>query len=431
MSSSAPQPPPIHHALRSLRHRNYRLFFGGQLISLIGTWMQNVAQSWLVYRLTGSEALLGLVGFAGLIPIFLLAPFGGAIADRADRRRVLIATQTASLLAALGLALLTLLGAVTVWHVVGTAVAFGIVNALDMPTRQAFVPSLVEEADLANAIALNSSMFNGARIVGPAMAGVVLSAVGEGWCFAANALSFLAVIVGLALMRVPAHVPDRHPLSTMKRIAEGFRYAWENAPIRALLFLLGIVSLTGMPYTVLMPVFADRILHGGARSLGLLMAASGCGALAGAFLLASRRGIRGLGLWIALAAAGFGASLVLFSLSRTLWLSIGFLVPAGFTMIVQMASSNTLVQSMVPDKLRGRVMSVYSMMFLGMAPFGSLLAGALAERFGAPTTVAAGGIVCMGAAALFGRRLPAIREEGRRLVAASRRDGPSSHNSPQ
>jgi MFS family permease len=421
-------PPPVHHALRSLRHRNYRLFFGGQLISLIGTWMQNVAQSWLVYRLTGSEALLGLVGFAGLIPIFLLAPFGGAIADRADRRRVLIATQTASLLAALVLALLTLLGAVSVWHVVGTAVALGIVNAVDIPTRQAFVPSLVGEEDLANAIALNSSMFNGARIVGPAVAGVVVAAVGEGWCFAANAVSFLAVIVGLVLMTVPAHVPHRQTLSTMAQIAEGFRFAWENVPIRTVLLLLGIVSLTGMPYSVLMPVFADRILHGGAGSLGFLMAASGCGALAGAILLASRRETRGLGRWIALAAAGFGASLILFSLSRTLWLSILFLVPAGFTMIVQMASSNTLVQAMVPDKLRGRVMSVYSMMFLGMAPFGSLLAGALAERIGAPTTVATGGAVCMAGALLLGRRLPALRDEGRRLVETSRRGGPPSHN---
>ncbi|HUM01644.1 MAG TPA: MFS transporter [Thermoanaerobaculia bacterium] len=415
---SVPAPPRVHHALRSLRHRNYRLFFGGQLISLIGTWMQNVAQSWLVYRLTGSEALLGLVGFAGLIPIFLLSPFGGAIADRADRRRILIATQTASLCAALALALLTLLGAVTVWHVVGTAVTLGIVNAVDVPTRQAFVPGLVGEQDLPNAIALNSSMFNGARIVGPAVAGVVLSAVGEGWCFAANAVSFLAVIVGLVLMDVPAHVPQRQNLSTMAQIAEGFRFAWNNVPIRALLLLLGIVSLTGMPYSVLMPVFADRILHGGAGSLGFLMAASGCGALAGALLLASRREIRGLGLWIAFAAAGFGASLILFSFSRTLWLSIAFLVPAGFTMIVQMASSNTLVQTMVPDKLRGRVMSVYSMMFLGMAPFGSLLAGALAERIGAPTTVAAGGAVCLAGALLLGRRLPALRDGG----TAPRRD---------
>ncbi len=390
--------------------------------------MQNVAQSWLVYRLTGSEALLGLVSFAGLMPIFVLSPFGGAIADRGDRRRILIATQTASLLAALVLALLTLLGTVTVWQVVGVALALGVVNAVDVPTRQAFVPSLVGEEDLVNAIALNSTMFNGARILGPAVAGVVLAAVGEGWCFAANAASFLAVIVGLAMMTVPAHVPERQTRSTLARIAEGFRFVWVNVPIRALLLLLAVVSLTGMPYTVLMPVFADQVLHGGPRSLGLLMAASGCGALGGALLLAARRGIRGLGLWVALAAGGFGVSLVLFSLSRSLWLSIGLLVPGGFAMIVQMASSNTLVQSMVPDPLRGRVMSVYSMMFLGVAPFGSLLAGLLAERFGAPAVVAAGGAVCIVAAGLFGRRLSALREEGRRLVEASRRGASPSHN---
>ncbi len=420
--------PPVPHAFRSLRHRNYRLFFAGQLISLVGTWVQIVAQSWLVYRLTGSETLLGLVGFAGQIPIFLFAPFGGVLADRSDRRRVLVATQTASLLAALGLALLTLGGIVTVWHVVATAVALGIVNAVDMPTRQAFVPTLVEKEDLVNAIALNSTMFNGARILGPAVAGVVLSAVGEGWCFAANAASFLAVIAGLLLMTVPSRAPEGKGASTMARMAEGFRYAWGHVPIRALLLLLGVVSVAGMPYTILMPVFAERVLHGGPRDLGLLMAASGCGALAGALLLAARRGIRGLGRWVALAAAGFGASLILFSLSRSLGLSVALLVPAGFTMIVQMASSNTLVQSMVPDHLRGRVMSVYSVMFLGMTPFGSLLAGALAGRLGAPATVALGGAVSIAAAAVFGRRLPSLREEGRRLVSESRGEEIPSHN---
>ena len=424
MLQALPQPPGLRHALRSLRHRNYRLFFGGQLISLTGTWMQNVAQSWLVYRLTGSEALLGLVGFAGLIPVFLLAPFGGAIADRADRRRVLIATQAASLLTALFLATLTLSGTVTVWHVVVAAVALGIVNAVDIPTRQAFVPSLVSGEDLSNAIALNSTIFNGARIVGPAVAGVVLAAVGEGWCFAANAASFLAVIVGLVWIAVPRRASDRRSLSTMARIAEGFRFSWGHVPIRAILLLVGVVSLTGMPYTVLMPVFAERILHGGPGSLGLLMAAAGCGALAGSLLLASRRELPGLGLWIAVAPAGFGASLVLFSLSRALWLSAAVLVGAGFTLIVQMASSNTLVQTMVPDELRGRVMSVYSMMFLGMAPFGSLLAGALAERVGAPTTVAAGGAVCMVASALLGRRIPSLVEAARRAEAPSHNPAP-------
>lgn len=368
-----------------------------------------VAQSWLVYRLTGSEALLGAIGFAGQIPILLFAPLGGALADRVDRRRLLVVTQAASLAAALVLALLTLLGSVSVWHVGVTAFALGVVNAVDMPTRQALVPSLVGKDDLVNAIALNSTMFNGARVVGPAIAGLLVSAVGEGWCFAANAASFLAVIAGLLAMDVPPRSGRGRPQSTFDRIAEGFLFVWRSVPIRAILLLLGTVSLTGMPYAVLMPVFSDRILHGGARGLGLLMSASGCGALAGALLLASRKGVRGLGTWVAAAAGGFGLCLVLFSLSRSLWLSCAILVPAGFSMIVQMASSNTLVQTLAPDELRGRVMSVYSMMFLGVAPFGSLFAGILAQSAGAPATVAVGGAVCMTAAALFARYLPSLR----------------------
>lgn len=368
-----------------------------------------VAQSWLVYRLTRSEALLGAVGFAGQIPILLLAPLGGALADRVDRRRLLVTTQAASLLAAAVLALLTLLGTVTVWHVGAVALALGVVNAVDMPTRQAFVPSLVGKDDLVNAIALNSTMFNGARVVGPAIAGLLVAALGEGWCFAANAASFVAVIAGLLMMDVAPRETGPHGQSTADRIAEGFRFVWGNAPIRAILLLLGVVSLTGMPYAVLMPVFSDRILHGGARGLGLLMSASGCGALAGAVLLASRTDVRGLSRWVAMAAAGFGAGLVLFATSRSLWLSVAILVPTGFSMIVQMASSNTLVQTLVSDDLRGRVMSVYSMMFLGMAPFGSLFAGFLAERIGAPATVAIGGGVCMATAALFAWHLPSLR----------------------
>lgn len=404
-----PEAPSIRQALRSLRHRNYRLFFAGQLVSLVGTWIQMVAQSWLVYRLTGSEALLGAVAFASQIPILLFAPLGGAMADRFDRRRLLVMTQTASLLVALALALLTLLGTVTVWHVGAAALALGLVNAVDIPTRQAFVPSLVGKDDLVNAIALNSSMFNGARVIGPAIAGLLVSAVGEGWCFAANAASFVAVIACLLLMDVAPRAGGPQTQSTGQRIAEGFRFVWRTVPIRALLLLLGAVSLTGMPYAVLMPVFSDRILHGGARGLGLLMSASGCGALAGALLLASRKGVRGLAKWAAMAGGGFGACLVLFSLSRSFWLSFSILIPAGFSMIVQMASSNTLVQTLVPDELRGRVMSVYSMMFLGMAPFGSLFAGILAQRIGAPATVSIGGVVCMLAAALFAWHLPSLR----------------------
>ncbi len=404
-------PPSIRQALRSLRHPNYRLFFAGQLISLVGTWIQMVAQPWLVYRLTHSEALLGAVGFASQIPIFLFAPLGGALADRFDRRRILVMTQSSSLLAALALALLTLLGSVNVWHVGTIALTMGLINAVDMPTRQSFVPSLVARDDLVNAIALNSTMFNGARIVGPAIAGVLVSAVGEGWCFAANALSFLAVIAGLLLMNVPPHTGDQRYDPTLERIAEGFRFAWERVPIRAILLLLGTVSLTGMPYTVLMPVFSDQVLHGGARGLGMLMSASGCGALAGALMLASRQGVRGLVGWVATAAAGFGVCLLLFALSRNFWLSLFILVLTGFSMIVQMASSNTMVQTLVPDELRGRVMSIYSMMFLGMAPFGSLFAGFLAQRIGAPATVACGGAICVAAAAVFSSRLPWLRRQ--------------------
>lgn len=408
---------------RALKHRNYRLFFGGQLISLTGTWMQSVAQSWLVYRLTGSTVLLGFVGFSGQIPVFLLAPFGGTVADRHDRHRILVLTQTAAMVLASTLAALTLTNNVQVWHVFALAASLGVVNAFDIPARQAFVVDMVGREDLVNAIALNSSMFNGARVVGPAVAGLLVAAIGEGWCFFANAVSYVAVIAGLLLMRVAARRKEPHKLSALASIAEGFRFVGRTAPVRALLLLLGLVSLMGMPYAVLMPVFADQILHGGASGLGLLMGASGLGALAGALSLAARRGIRGLGRWVALSSAGFGVSIILFSQSRSFWLSAALLVPAGFSMMVQMASSNTLVQSMVPDSLRGRVMAVYSMMFMGMAPFGALLAGALAQSIGAPATVALGGAVCMLGALVFGLRLPALRDEARQMIVAMQMTG--------
>lgn len=404
--------------VRALRHRNFQLFFGGQLISLIGTWMQSVAQAWLVYRLTGSTVALGMVGFSGQIPVFLLAPIGGAVADRYGRRRILVGTQSAAMLLALVLAALTLMDAVRVWHIFVLAALLGLVNAFDIPTRQAFVVDMVGKEDLMNAIALNSSMFNGARIVGPAVAGVLVASIGEGWCFFANGVSYIAVIVGLLLMDITWH--RRVPLAGSARaeIGEGFRFVRRTSPVRALLLLLGVVSLMGMPYAVLMPIFADRILHGGARGLGLLMGASGVGALAGALTLAVRQGVRGLGRWVALSCAGFGASLALFSLSRSFWLSAALLVPTGFSMMVQMAASNTLVQTMVPDALRGRVMAVYSMMFMGMAPFGALLAGMLAGHIGAPNTVALGGAVCIIGAIVFGLRLPALRHEARQIIVA-------------
>src|SRR5579862_6527951 len=380
--------------------------------------MQSVAQSWLVYRLTGSAALLGVTGFCAQIPVFLLAAVGGAVADRHDRHPILVATQSVSMLLALALAALTLTGRVQVWHVLTFAAALGVVNAFDIPTRQAFIVEMVGRDDLMNAIALNSSMFNGARIVGPAVAGVLVAAVGEGWCFFANGVSYVAVIAGLLLMDVPhpAHASPR--TSAVADIIEGFRFVARTSPVLALVLLLGLVSLAGMPYAVLMPIFADRILHGGASALGGLMAASGVGALAGALSLAFRRSVRGLGRWVALSSAGFGVSLVLFAASRTLWLSGALLFPVGFAMMVQMASSNTLVQAMVPDALRGRVMAVYSMMFMGLAPFGALLAGGLADRFGASLTVAAGGVVSVIGGAWFASRLPVLRERARTLLVA-------------
>ena len=404
--------------LRALKHRNFQLFFGGQLVSVTGTWMQTVAQSWLVYRLTGSTLLLGTVGFASQIPILLVAPLGGTMADRHDRQRIVIGTQTASMVLAFLLAALTLTGKVQVSHILVLATLLGVANAFDIPARQAFLVDMVGKEDLMNAIALNSSMFNGARIVGPAVAGILVAMIGEGWCFFANAVSYVAVIVGLMMMQVRRPVQKPPSGSPLTHILEGFRFVRQTRPIRAILLLLGLVSLVAMPYTVLMPVFADRILHGGARGLGILMSATGVGALLAALTLASRTGVRGLGRWVAYSCGGFGAALVLFASSRSFWLSAALLVPAGFCMMLQMASSNTLIQTMAPDHLRGRVMSVYSMMFMGMAPFGALMGGALADRLGAPLTVAMGGVACVAGAVWFGLNLPQIRLEARRLILA-------------
>ena len=405
--------------LRALRHRNYRLFFSGQLISLIGTWMQTVAESWLVYRLTGSSALLGVAAFCSQVPIFLLAPIGGIAADRLNRHRIIVTTQTLSMVLPLILAALTLSGRVQVWHVFVLATLLGIVNAFDMPARQSFIVHMVGREDMLNAIALNSAMVNGARVIGPSVAGLLVAAVGEGWCFLLNGISYSAVIAGLLMMHVSPAI-DRKPggPSPARDIVDGFRFVLRTAPVRAVLVLLGIVSFAGMPYLVLMPVFAESILHGGARELGLLMSASGVGALGGALALAARRGVPGLGRWVAASAITLGFALVGFSLSRTLWLSALLLVPVGASMIVEMAASNTLLQAMVPDVLRGRVMAVYSMMFMGMAPFGALFAGAVAERIGAPTTVVIGSAVCIVGGIVFGVRVPALRPEALQLMVA-------------
>ena len=403
---------------RALRHRNFQLFFGGQIISLIGTWMQTVAQAWLIYRLTGSGALLGVLGFVGQIPIFLLSPLAGLVADRWPRRRVVISTQTASMLLAFILAALTMTGHIRVWEIIVLATLLGIVNAFDVPARQSFLIEMVGREDLLNAIALNSSMFNGARIAGPAIAGILVAVVGEGWCFLLNGVSYLAVIAGLFMMRIEKFSTVHDGAAALEKLREGFRFARHTKPIRALLVLVAIVSFMALPYTVLMPIFAVQILHGGASAYGWLMGAVGAGAMFGALALAMRQQLRGFGNVVAYAATGLGASLVLFSMSHWYWVSCAILAVSGFTMMMQFTATNTLIQAMVPDQLRGRVMSLYSMMFLGMSPIGSLLAGALADRIGAPVTVAIGGLAsCLGGLA-FARKWPAMRGPARDLVAA-------------
>ena len=403
-------------ALSAFRHRNYRLFFAGQLVSLTGTWMQSVAQAWLAYQLTHSAALLGIVGFASQVPTLLLSPVGGLVADRFPRRRVLLATQTASMLLAFALAALTLSGEITVAWILALAALSGMANAFDIPTRQAFAVDMVGRDDLISAIAPNSSVFNAARVLGPAIAGILVARIGEGWCFLANGVSYIAVLGCLLAMRLPAHIQAAVKSSAWSSVREGFVYVAQAKPVRALLLLLGLVSLTGMPYAVLMPVFAKEILGGGAHEMGLMMGCSGAGALLGAIVLASRKSVKGLGAFVAFCAGGLGIALVAFSFSRTFWLSAALLVPVGFCMMSEMASSNTLIQSLIPDRMRGRVMSVYAMMFMGMAPIGALLAGTLATQIGAPATVAAGGCVCLLGSLVFARKLPDLRTEARRMI---------------
>lgn len=400
---------------RALRHRNFQLFFSGQLISLIGTWMDNVAEGWLVYRLTNSPLLLGVATFAGQIPVFVFAPLGGMIADRFDRRKVVIGTQTASMILAGILAGLTLARIVTVWEVILLASLMGVVNAVDIPTRQAFLVEMVGREDLMNAIAINSSMFNAARVVGPSIAGILVAWKGEGWCFLLNSLSYIAVIAGLFAMKI-ARKAVEHIASPLEHIAEGFRFAHDTGPIRAILMLIALVSLVATPYAVLMPIFAAHVLHGNARTLGILMGAAGLGAMSGALLLAGRSRVQGLGRWVAISGAGFGISLICFSWSRWFPLSVVLLVPVGFCAMLELGSCNTLIQAMVPDRLRGRIMALYSMMFMGMVPLGALLSGFLADRIGAPWTVSIGGIGGILGAFAFGRHLPKMRVEARELL---------------
>ena len=395
-----------------MRHRNFRLFFGGQSISLIGTWMTRIATSWLVYRLTGSALLLGTVSFAGQIPTFIFAPFAGVWVDRLDRRQVLVWTQALSMVQSLALAGLTLSHHITIHWVLGLSVMQGIVNAFDMPGRQAFMVQMVEDRrDLSNAIAINSSMVNMARLVGPSLAGMLIAVSSEGWCFLLDGISYIAVIVSLLLMRIRVTAIKRKVSSTFTDMKVGWTYVSEFLPVRTILLLFAVVSLMGMPFVVLMPIFAARVLHGGPHTLGFLMGAMGVGALISALALAARKSVLGLVRMIPMAAAVFGLGLIGFGLSRVFWLSMVTVMIAGMGMMQGMAGSNTIIQTLVPEDKRGRVMSYYTMAFVGMAPFGSLLAGSLAHAIGAPWTVIANGTAVLVGAAWFWTQLAAVRRD--------------------
>jgi len=374
--------------VRSLHYRNFRLFFYGQSISLIGTWIQRITVPWLVYRLTGSVFLLGMVGFAGQIPTFIMSPFAGVLIDRWNRHKILIVTQVLALIQALVLAFLFYGKSISVWHIGILSVFLGIINAFDMPARQSFVVDMIEKKeDLGNAIALNSSMVNSARLIGPSIAGVLISLTGEGMCFMINAISYIFVIAFLLMMKIKPRKIEVQDVKAFQKFKEGFSYTFGFIPIRYIIFLLALVSLMGMPYTVLMPVFAKTILHGGSHTFGFLMGASGIGALMGAIYMASRKNAAGLESFIPWFAAIFGFGLITFSLSHYFILSMFLMLITGFGMLMQMTSSNTILQTIVDDDKRGRVMSFYTMAFMGTAPFGSLLAGALASKVGAPTTL--------------------------------------------
>jgi MFS family permease len=402
----------VSHAWRALRHRNFRLFFGGQTISLIGTWMTRVATGWLVYRLTGSALLLGTISFAGQIPTFLLAPFAGVWVDRLDRRQVLVWTQTLSMIQSLALAALTLSGHITIPLLLVLSVMQGCVNAFDMPGRQSFMVKMVDDKrDLQNAIAINSSMVNVARLIGPSLAGMLIAVSSEGWCFLIDGISYIAVIISLLMMRLHAPVVKRVATSMLAELQAGWTYVAEFLPIRTILMLFALVSLMGMPFVVLMPVFAKTVLGGGPHTLGFLMGAMGLGALLSALSLAARRNVRGLVRMIPIAAAVFGAGLIGLGLSHWFWLSAAMVFIAGMGMMQGMAASNTVIQTIVTEDKRGRVMSYYTMAFMGMAPFGSLLAGTMAHNFGAPWTVLMNGAVVLLGAAWFATRLPELRSQ--------------------
>lgn len=400
----------IRMALRALRHRNLRLFFAGQGISLVGTWMQQVAMSWLVYRLTDSAFLLGVIGFSSQFPSLVMAPFAGALADRWSRYRMVVTTQTLAMIQAVVLAALVMGDAIAVWHLIVLAVVAGVINGVDIPARQALLVKLVDgQEDLPNAIALNSSMFNAARLVGPALGGVLIGVWGEGPVFVLNAMSFVGVLGALAMMRLPGGRGERAG-PVLRHIKDGFNYAFGFPPIRDLLLVLAGISLLGIPYVILFPVFARDILGGDASTLGLLTACSGAGALVGALHLASRDTVRGLGRVIARAAGFFGLTVIGFALSTNLVVSCVMLAIGGYGLMLTTASINTVLQTLVGEDMRGRVMSLYTMAFMGMMPLGSLVGGAVASRLGAPLAVALGGGGCLLLALWFRGRIPPLRE---------------------
>lgn len=400
-----------HGIARSLKHRNYRLFFSGQSVSLIGTWLTRVATSWLTYRLTRSALLLGIVSFASLMPTFFVAPLAGVLADRWNKHKVLIATQVAAALQSAALAVLTLSGRITIWHIIALSVVQGLINAFDVPVRQSLLIEMIDDRrDLPNAIALNSSMFNMARLVGPSFAGILIAAVGEGGCFAIDAVSYLAVIGTLLMMSLPHTARTREPEAhVLHELREGFRYAARSRAIVSVLVFLALVSFTGMPYMTLLPMIVTERLSGDARLLGYLTAASGLGALAGALFLASRKSVLGLGRIVLASALTFGIGLIAFGFSRSIWLSMPLMLFTGLGMMVQMAASNTILQSIVDEGKRGRIMSLFLMAYTGMMPFGGLFGGFLADRIGAALTLAIGGAVCCIGGLVFVRSLPEIR----------------------
>jgi MFS family permease len=416
VSPAPAAPSALRTMLRSLAHRNFRLFFMGQSISLTGTWMQSVAMPWLVYKMTGSVVLLGVVGFTGQVLTFVLAPIAGVLADRWDRRRLILVAQAVAMAQAAALALLTLLGHIEVWHVVALSVFTGLVRGFEVPTRQSFVIQMLDDpADLPNAIALNSFLVNGARLVGPSLAGLIVAFAGspdttrgEGMVFAINAASYVAVIAGFAVMRVRPRRVTTPMRNLLHGLREGLAYAMRRPAIRGVLVILSVTSLAGVPYMTLMPVFAKEVLGGGPDTFGYMMGATGVGALAGAVFLASRKSVLGLGRMIRTAGVAFGLGLVAFSLTNNLWLALPALVWAGAAMMLQMACSNTLLQTLADEDTRGRIMSFYTMAFMGMIPFGALLAGWVAHHLGVPTTVLIGGIVTAVGSFVLGRGLPGV-----------------------